>query len=529
MRIGEGDFGDFANRFGRSTLATQAFRPLSDGMPVRFLAAAFLLGLVPFPAAAEPVSSERLRRHVEILAGDDFEGRAPGTEGEKKTIAYISRELAAMGLAPAGEAGSWYQPVAYATRLPTRQSASFRGPRGRVRLGDRDLLLVGRGATERLAGAPVVFAGHGAVLPEHGIDHLAGADVEGAVVLILLHGPALDGFPSYQARVKAIAERGAAAVLGILPEHLRWRVVEDLHADGPARPEGAAMAPIEGAIAQAAAERLARAAGTSLEALLNAQSGPAFRARRLELAATLEAETQIRRTVSRNVVGRLAGSGATGEALLFLGHWDHLGLCRPEGEADRICNGAVDNASGIAALLEIARELAAGPPPRRDILFLATTAEELGLFGAERFAAAPPVPLDKIVAALNLDTVAIAPRGRPVAVIGRGLAPLDRLIAETAAEQGRAMDEDGEADAFIDRQDGWALTRAGVPAVMVGGSFSDMAELGRFLSGPYHAPDDEAGPGVELGGAAEDADLLIALARKLADPALYQRPPIPRP
>jgi Zn-dependent M28 family amino/carboxypeptidase len=175
-------------------------------------------------------------------------------------------------------------------------------------------------------------------------------------------------------------------------------------------------------------------------------------------------------------------------------------------------------------LLEIARAMAGGPRPERDVLFLATTAEELGLLGAERFAASPPVPRDKIVAALNLDTIAIAPRGRPVAVIGRGSPPLDRLIAETAAEQGRAMDEDGEADSFLDRQDGWALTRAGIPAVMVGGSFSDMAELGAFLSGPYHGPDDEAGPELELGGAAEDAGLMVALGLKLADPALYPTP-----
>jgi peptidase M28-like protein len=491
----------------------------------RFLA--LFLVLLPAAALAGPVAEEALRRHIEILASDGFEGRAPGTAGEEKTVAYISRELAAIGLAPAGEDGSWYQPVAFATRRPTGQAADFRGRRGRVRLGGEEIFLVGRGAAERIARAPVVFAGHGAVMPEHGIDHLAGADLEGAIVLILFQGPDLPGFPSYRARARAVAERGAAAVLGIFPEYFPWGVIESFHADGPPRLEGAAMAPLEGAITQAAAERLARAAGTRLDALLNAQSGPAFRAQRLELIATIEAETQVRRIVSRNVVGRLAGSGATGEAVLFLGHWDHLGLCRPEGEADRICNGAVDNASGIAALLEIARALAAGPRPKRDILFLATTAEELGLFGAERFAAAPPVPLDRIVAALNLDTVAIAPRGRPVAVIGRGYAPLDRLIAETAAEQGRAIDEDEEADSFIDRQDGWALTRAGIPAAMVGGAFSDMDELGRFLSGPYHGTNDEAEPGLELGGAAEDADLLVALARKLADPALYQRPQPP--
>jgi Zn-dependent M28 family amino/carboxypeptidase len=227
---------------------------------------------------------------------------------------------------------------------------------------------------------------------------------------------------------------------------------------------------------------------------------------------------------SNNLIGRLRGSGKTGESVVFLAHWDHVGICGAPGAKDRICNGAVDNASGVAAMLEIARALAKGPKPVRDILFIATTGEEMGLLGASGWAAKPTVPLASIVAALNLDTVAISPKGRPVAVIGHGKVPaLDALIVETALELGRVMDTDKDADEFAMRQDGYALARKGVPALMVGGSFSNMKDLEGFMSSAYHQPSDNPGPDVELGGATEDANLMVALARKLADPARYRR------
>jgi Zn-dependent M28 family amino/carboxypeptidase len=182
----------------------------------------------------------------------------------------------------------------------------------------------------------------------------------------------------------------------------------------------------------------------------------------------------------------------------------------------------VDNASGIAMLIETARGLARSPRPERDILFMATTAEEVGLLGAKHFAENPVVPLRSIVAAINVDTVAIAPAGEPVAIVGRGTTALDPIVDETARELGRKVDADIEGNAFIQRQDGWALTRAGVPAVMVGGSFSSLAKLGAFLSGAYHKPEDDLSRAIELGGAAEDSDLLIALGRKLADPKRYR-------
>ncbi len=493
-------------------------------MTLRLLAALALL-LAALPAAAEPVSTEALRRHIDILAGDAFEGREPGSEGERKSIAYIAGQMRSFGLEPGGPSNSWYQPLEVKGRKPGDQSSVWQsraGKRERIELGRDEVILLGRSARETLSQAPVVFAGHGAVMPDKGVDQLAGADLKGAVVLILYDTPEGAGLPGFSQRVETIAAAGAAAVIGIIGKELPWPVVQRVYDAGQKRLAIHDPAPLAGVMSQAAAETLVRAAGGDLAALL-AAPGPSFKPAPLKLRASFDVATAIETIRTNNVIGRIRGSGGGGESLLYLSHWDHLGFCDKEGP-DRICNGAVDNASGIAALLEIARALARGRRPKRDILFLATTAEEMGLLGAEYFATRPTVPLGSIVAAINMDTLAITPRGEPVAVMGRGRAGLDAVIDRTIAETGRKPDRDDEAAAFVERQDGWALARAGVPAIMVGGSFADMKKLGAFLGGPYHSAADNPGPGLILDGAAEDTDLMIALGRKLADPAVYPWP-----
>lgn len=473
-------------------------------------------------AAASPlaaaVTSEQLAHHVAILASDSFEGRAPGTEGERKTIDYISAQWRALGLEPAGDDGTWLHKVPLVTRSPLTQHAAFRMKRRTIEQDQSKLVLLGAGPVERAEASPVWFAGDGT--------RLGKANLAGATVLILRE--AGEGAPGFEERARAIAARGAAAVIGIAEPGRTWRSVQRAYEreDAVDRP---GLPALRGAMAHEAAQELLASAGYDFAAFRAAATTPAFKPRRLKIEAQLEANTQVRRLQSHNVVGRLRGTAPNGEALLFLGHWDHLGICRAEGEADRICNGAVDNASGIAALIEIARGLAALPRRPRDVLFLATTAEEMGLLGAEAFAERPVVPLPSIVAAINLDTVAIAPKGEKVAVMGRGRPALDRIVDEAIAEMGRAPDPDDEAEALVRRQDGWALARYGVPTLMVGGSFSDMAKLGAFLEGDYHGPGDNPGPGVILDGAAEDTDLLIALGRRLADPARYRHEPVAGP
>ncbi|HEV2864957.1 MAG TPA: M28 family peptidase, partial [Allosphingosinicella sp.] len=378
----------------------------------------FLAAAAPAQTDA-PISPAELRRHIDALASDAFQGRGPATEGERLTTAYIAEQFRSRGLEPAGEGGGWLQPVRLVERTTRSQRAAWSAGRRRLPFDAGEIELQGREARARVENAPVVFAGHGARIPERGVDQLAGADVRGAVVLILADAPEVADFPSYPERLRALAEAGAAAVIAISGPDLQWRYVARVFRQTPPKLAEQTVPPILGTMPMAAAQRLIAAAGGDLERLLNDQPGSSFRAVTLPLRADLEVRTDVHAYTTNNVIGRIRGSGGGRESVLFLGHWDHLGICRAEG-ADRICNGAVDNASGIAALIEVAGRLARPPRPVRDILFLATTSEEVGLLGAEYFARHPPVPLRSIVAAVNLDTMAVASAGHAVDYAGRG-------------------------------------------------------------------------------------------------------------
>lgn len=493
---------------------------------LRAAAPLLLLSAAPLAAqqSAAPIAPADLMRHIQVLASDEYQGRAPGTEGERLTINYIAGQLRERGLEPAGEGGGWFQPVRLVERTPGTSQVRWTVNGNDIPFEAGEILLTGKDASETIADAPVIFAGHGVRMPDRGVDQLAGGDFRGAVALILAQGPQVAGFPSVGERVRMVADAGAAAILVIVGDDVPWQLV----VRGFQRPNTGLQsewAPeIGGLIRAAAVQRLIAAAGGDFARMLNEQPGPTFRSVTLPLRASIEAATGVQAYTSNNVVGRLRGRGGTGENLLLLAHWDHFGICRPEGAPDRICNGAVDNASGVATMIEAAGRLAAQPRPERDILFLATTSEEVGLLGAEYFAAHPVVPLASIQVAINMDTVALHPAGEPVAVMGRGIPALDAAIDATVAAMGRRLDPDNEAAEFVQRQDGWKLTQAGVPAIMVGGSFSNMAPLNAFISGRYHGPDDEADAQLVLDGAAEDANLIVALARRLADPAVYRRP-----
>ena len=231
--------------------------------------------------------------------------------------------------------------------------------------------------------------------------------------------------------------------------------------------------------------------------------------------AFLEATNAAGTFASHNVVGVARGRHPDGRAVIVMAHWDHLGICRPKGEADRICNGAVDNASGIAAMIAVA-ERVAKLGLDRDVWFVATGGEEWGLLGAKAFADHPPVKLFSIVAGFNLDTIAIAPKGAPVAIVATPSSPLEPLVRKAAEHLGRAYDADQEAAGFIQRQDGWALAEHKVPMIMAGGSFSDMKLLMAFLANGYHGADDELTPSLDLGGAVDDANLHVELVRLAA-------------
>jgi len=441
--------------------------------------------------AADRVAESDLAGHIRVLASEEFEGRKPGTAASNKTLSYIATAWARAGLVP-GAPGGWYQPVALLDRSPRIATLSLRGRR-QVSIPADAIVALG-------ADPAVDLAGHRLV--EVGADPKHMPDVAGQIAVSRI----VPGAPfSLRGQGEALVKAGAAAVLFLLPD------------------EGTLPAIREGLTAVTTSP----AGAKGLRLYAEAKSFDALRARAGggDLSLSGRVLTNVRPYQSYNVIGRIPGTGATGEAVAIIAHWDHLGICRPEGAPDRICNGAVDNASGIAVMIEVAERLELGPRPARDIVFIATTAEESGLLGAAAYVANPSVPLDKIVALLNIDTIAIGPRGLPVSAVNRGNTAIDPLIDEIARQQGRALDQDLDANAFITRQDGSEFTKAGVPSVMVGGSFADIVKLLAFLGSVYHAPDDEFSDALPLGGAAEDAELHILLTRALADPRRYPAPP----
>jgi hypothetical protein len=489
---------------------------------VVLLAGALLAACARVPVASLPepqqgAIAERLAADIAVLASDDFAGRKPGTAGEDRTLSYLERRFAEIGLVSGtGDPGSyWRMPVALVsaralggriTLAQGRNAVVVPDGEGAVITHRRRALAAGGPAT----GVPVVFVGRGAEpeLPEH----LAGA------VLVRLGSET--GEPARRARERAIA------VLTVLPDAA---AIAAVRAAGQSEAVMLASEEIDTLDAYVTEAMIARALGArEWERLKALSERPAFTPVEIGLAIRIEASAERREFTSSNLVGMIPGTVPDSGAVLLLAHWDHLGHCRPAEEADHICNGAIDNASGLAVMLELARRLRAGPPPGRDIYVMATTAEEAGLLGARAFAKAPPVPLASIVAAFNLDMLALGPRGSPVGFVGEGRTPLDAVIRGEIARQGRRIGDRALAESFLKRQDGWVLLEQGVPAVLLSNAYGSRERLRAFLDSAYHRPSDEAGA-LELGGAVEDLLLHEALVRIVADPARYSPPRAAQP
>ncbi len=484
---------------------------------IAFLASLMLAACARVPVESAKVSEltaieARLRADIAMLASDDFAGRQPGTPGEDKTLAYLETRMGEVGLVSGtGDPGSyWRMPVdLIATRPLTGQLTLTQG-RKSVAVPDSDAVVYTK-RRRALAtsgpgtGVPVVFVGYGdgSVLG----DRLAGA------VVVMLADPGRD-----TARRDALFAQRATAVVTVEP-------------DAAALPR----APMAERVELASDERDTLAAfvtDSTLAGVLGARrwerlkaeaQAPDFAPLELNLAVAIEASAERREFSSANLVGMIPGSAPGSGAVLLLAHWDHLGECRPPDAADRICNGAVDNASGLAVMLELARRLKAGAPLERDVYVLATTAEEAGLLGARAFTKAPPLPLTSIVAGFNLDMPALAPAGSPVGYIGRGQGRLDTVILSQIALSGRVEGDIALAASFVQRQDGWVLQQQGVPTVLLSSTYGSRDILNPFLASGYHSPDDD-GAEIELGGAIEDLLLHERLIRLLADPARYPAP-----
>lgn len=473
---------------------------------------AAVLALAPVEAASrkDKAAAElraQLMAHIVELASDAYGGREPGTDGESKTLRYLGKQLTDIGLVSGTNLPShpWFAPVTLIGREPDSSRAVFSRKGKRIFVLQDQVLVLTSGKRSLVENAPVVFVGNGKVIP-------ARAELAGRVALLL------DGGQDNSDRQNALLAAGASGVLTVLDGE---RTIEQVAARR--KRQGYVLAgtepggDLEAFVTGPALDSALTGTKHSLANLQTAAATLDFAPHALDLTVSLEATTRETRIKTHNVIGKIPGKRPELGAVLLVAHWDHFGTCAEPPAENLICNGAIDNASGVAVLIEAARRLAKGPPPDRDVYVLFTTGEELGLLGAQAFAENPPIPLGQFVAAFNIDSVALGKAGQPFAIVGKGMTGLDAQIALVAKQQKKKLVQDDKANAWVRRQDGWALLKHDVPAVMVSSAWGDMAVVERFMDTDYHRPTDVVKPDLELGGAAEDVDFLVALTRWFGD------------
>lgn len=460
-----------------------------------------------------------LREQIKTLASDAFDGRMPGTEGETRTLRYLVRQWFDIGLVSGtNDPGhQWFAPVELVERKSIMSRAVFQRGKRRIPASPDDAYVVTSGLRGLVGSAPVLFVGtgDGQVPPR--------PELAGRVVMILAGQEEASGNGAGGAtlaeRQGRLLDGGASAVLTVLDGK---RTIADIVAArakaGYALAGGRGDGDLEAFISPALAETLlAGETGGSLAALREAAAKPGFVPRLMHFTASLEAANRETRVLTHNLIGKLPGRRPQDGAVLVVAHWDHLGECAPTSTTDRVCNGAVDNASGLAVITEAARLLAHGRPLDRDVYFVATTAEEMGMLGAFALADNPPLPLDHVVAAFNVDADAIAPSGGPFAIVGKGMTGLDPGIERVAAAMKRAIAPGDDANKYVRRQDIWAFIQHDVPSVMVSTAYADRKRLERFMAEDYHKPTDVYSPSMELGGAVDDVNMLVELVREFSD------------
>jgi len=521
----------------------------------------------PTPLAALPaIDPAVVLGHVKALASDAFEGRAPGTAGEEKTVAYLVEAFRTLGLKPGNPDGTYVQKVPLvgitpaAAPLTITSGTAGRSGQGPVTLAWRDHVVAWtKRVTEevKVDASELVFVGYGVQAPEYGWDDYKGVDVAGKTLVMLVNDPPVPdpaSPPALDAKTfggRAMTYYGRWTYKYEIGAKHKAAAVLIVHETGPAGYPFAVVqgktgeqftfvtpgnnmdrAAIEGWITLDQAKALFTRAGQDFDRLKAQAATRAFKPVPLGLTASMTIRNTMRRVDSQNVVARLEGSDSAvrDEHVVFTAHWDHFGVGEPIA-GDRIYNGAKDNATGTAALLETARAFTRLPkPPRRSILFLAVTAEEQGLLGSEYYAAQPLYPLAKTLADINMDALNVNGRTKDLVVIGLGASELDDYARAAAKEQGRTLKPDAEPEkGFYYRSDHFNFAKLGVPALTVDEgtefvgkppAFSQQVRA-KWTADVYHKPSDEVTPDWDLSGLAEDVQLLFAVGYRVAQADRY--------
>ncbi len=504
------------------------------------------------PAAAHTFTADITQADfadmVKALSSDEFEGRAPGSVGEEKTTAYLEAQMKRIGLQP-GNNGSYFQDVPMVETTAdeaatTMTLATAKGDHA-LKFGTDYVIGTRTGQTEvKLDASDMVFVGYGVDAPEQQWNDYAGQDWTGKTVVMFVNDPGFHAkdetlfggnrmtyYGRWTYKFEEAARKGAAAALIVhdtAGASYGWDVVKNSWAgpqyDLPAKDDPEKRIPLQGWLSAEAARQLFADAGLDLDAAYASAGKRGFKPVPLKAKATVSLKSSITEKTSRNVIGVLPGATKPDEAVLYMAHWDHLGKHEGE-EGDNIYNGAVDNATGVAGILEIAEAFAhQDPKPARSVVFVAVTLEESGLLGSRYYVAHPTFPMDKIAGVINLDAMSVGGKSRDFVVTGKGNSELEDMLKVYADQQGRVLTEEGNpAGGYYFRSDHFNFAKAGVPALYAKGG-NDLleggVEAGKAASEEYakryHQASDEMHEGWKLDGVVQDLQALYGVGKDLA-------------
>jgi Zn-dependent M28 family amino/carboxypeptidase len=515
---------------------------------------------LPPRTASDAINPANLLKHIKILASDEFEGRAPGSKGEELSVKYISEQFKALGLKPGNPNGTYTQevPLAGITTTPT---ASFTVGDKTTTLTFPDDYVASSARLQpevKAKNTEIVFVGYGVVAPEYGWDDYKDVDVRGKTILMLINDPpipdpadatkldpkmfkgrAMTYYGRWTYKYEIAAQKGAAAAVIIHetePAAYPYSVVktswakENFEIDAPNKNMDAV--PVRSWITLDVAKKLLADSGQDFDALKKAAVTKEFRPVAIGAKANFDLKQTVRSFKSRNVVGKIGGSDAKlkDEWTVYTAHWDHLGR-HTELKGDQIFNGALDNASGVATILEIAKAYVKLPAPtKRSVLFMATTAEEAGLLGAKYYASNPLYPLEKTLADINIDGVNAWGKASDIEDISDGNSSLDEMLGAAASRHGRVLKPNSQPEkGSFYRADHFEFSKLGVPSLYPGSgkevigkpSGFGMEKRNEYIAKHYHQPSDEVNPAWDLSGAVDDAVLLFEVGYQVANGDKY--------
>jgi len=503
--------------------------------------------------ALAAIDTATLMSHIRVLAADSLEGRGPGTRGEERTVRYLESQFKAIGLKPGNPDGSYIQRVPLVGITPQGSPVlqfAKGGKQQTLRWRDDFVAWTKHVAPEAsLDRSEIVFVGYGVEAPEFNWDDYKGLDVSGKTLLMLVNDPPLADSTQFGGKAMTYYGRWTYKYEQGMKHHAAGVLI--IHETGPAgypfavvqgktgeqfdlvtQDKNLGRSSIEGWITLDRTQALLALAGQDFAALKARAATREFKPVPLDVSASLTIRNGLRTIDSRNVVAKLEGSDAKlkDEYVVYTAHWDHFGIGTPV-QGDSIYNGALDNASGTAGLLTLAKAFAALPkPPRRSILFLSVTAEEQGLLGSQYYSVAPLYPLAKTLAAINMDGLDVAGKTKDLVVVGLGASELDDYARAAAAEQGRVLVPDAEPEkGFYYRSDHFNFAKQGVPAfdpesgvdVLGKPAGYGMQKREEYTANDYHKPSDQIKPDWDLSGAVDDLRLFLTMGYRVAEAARF--------